>query len=84
MLGICCPRLAAVEQWADDAGVVHCHLGLDTMYTLLRYGRLRWLGHVHRMEDGRTPKDILYGELASGKRATGPHSCARKMFARGT
>ena len=45
--------------------------GLPTMYTLLRQRRLRWLGHVRRMEDGRTPKDILYGELASGKRSVG-------------
>jgi len=33
---------------------------LPSMYTLLRQRRLRWLGHVHRMEDGRIPKDILY------------------------
>ena len=32
---------------------------LPSMYTLLRQRRLRWLGHVHRMEDGRIPKDIL-------------------------
>ena len=45
--------------------------GLPTMYTLLRQRRLRWLGHVHRMEDGRIPKDILYGELATGRRNIG-------------
>ena len=45
--------------------------GLPTMYTLLRQRRLSWLGHVRRMEDGRIPKDILYGELASGKRSVG-------------
>lgn len=45
--------------------------GLFSMYTLLRQRRLRWLGHVHRMEDGRIPKDILYGELASGRRNIG-------------
>ena len=48
--------------------------GLPSMYTLLRQRRLRWLGNVRRMEDGRIPKDILYGELALGRRTTGrPH-----------
>ena len=45
--------------------------GLPTVYTLLRQHILRWLGHVHHMDDGRIPKDILYGELASGRRRTG-------------
>ena len=44
------------------------------MYTLLRQRRLRWLGHTHRMADGRIPKDLLYGELATGSRRRGrPH-----------
>ena len=61
--------------------------GLPTMYTLLRQRRLRWLGHVHRMEDRRIPKDILYGELALGRRTTDrPHLrykdvCIRDMKA---
>ena len=45
--------------------------GLPSMFTLLRQRRLRWLGHVHRMPDGRIPKDLLYGELATGSRHTG-------------
>ncbi|XP_029194561.1 uncharacterized protein LOC114960365 [Acropora millepora] len=45
--------------------------GLPTMYTLLRQRRMRWIGHLSRMEDGRIPKDILYGELAAGKRPRG-------------
>ena len=36
------------------------------MYALLTKRRLRWLGHVTRMRDGRLPKDILYGELPLG------------------
>ena len=41
------------------------------MYTLLRQCRLRCLGHVRRMKDGRIPKDIFNGELAVGERPTG-------------
>ena len=44
---------------------------LPSIFTLLRQRRLRWLGHAYRMEDGRTPKDILYGELATGRRTKG-------------
>ena len=61
--------------------------GLPSMYTLLRQHRLRWLGHVRRMDDGRIPKYILYGELALGRRTTShPHLrykyvCVRDMKA---
>ena len=61
--------------------------GLPSMYTLLRQRRVRWLGHVCRMDDGRIPKYILYGELALGRRTTGhPHLrykdvCVRNMKA---
>ena len=41
------------------------------MNTMLRQRRLRWLGHVCRMEDGRLPKEVLYGELKKGTRAAG-------------
>ena len=41
------------------------------MHTLLKQRRMRWLGHVVRMEDGRIPKDLLYGELAQGTRPIG-------------
>ena len=44
---------------------------LPSVFTLLRKRRLRWLGHVYRMEDGRIPEDILCGELACGRRSKG-------------
>ena len=47
---------------------------MPSLYTMLRQRRLRWLGHVHRMSDGRIPKDLLYGQLAIGTRPVGrPH-----------
>jgi len=30
--------------------------GIPSVYTLLRQKRLRWIGHVHRMDEGRIPK----------------------------
>ena len=45
--------------------------GISTMYTLLRQHRLRWLGRVCRMGDGRIPKDFLYGELEIGSKPVG-------------
>ena len=61
--------------------------GIPSMTALLSQKRLRWLGHVRRMEDGRIPKDLLYGELREGSRPTGrPHLrfkdvCKRDMKA---
>ena len=56
------------KSWEDRVSnaEVLSRAGLPSMYTLLRQRRLRWPGHVHRMNDGRIPKDIIYGELASG------------------
>ena len=42
-----------------------------SMYTLLSQRRSRWLGHVHRMANGRIPKDMLYGELVTATRTVG-------------
>ena len=40
--------------------------GIPCLYTLLKQRRMRWLGHVTRMKDGRIPRDLLYGELVTG------------------
>ena len=45
--------------------------GVPSMYAILKQRRLRWLGHVCRMDDGRIPKDIFYGQLSSGSWSKG-------------
>ena len=42
--------------------------GTPSMYSILSKRRLRWLGQVHRMDDGRIPKEFLYGQLKTGVR----------------
>ena len=32
---------------------------------------LRWIGHLIRMDDGRLPKQLFYGELVEGTRSVG-------------
>ncbi|XP_047481631.1 uncharacterized protein LOC125034034 [Penaeus chinensis] len=45
--------------------------GSHSMFYILKARRTRWLGHLRRKDDGRLPKDILYGELSSGSRQRG-------------
>ncbi|KAK2555651.1 Craniofacial development protein 2 [Acropora cervicornis] len=45
--------------------------GLMGIPSMLMQRRLRWLGHVHRMEPDRLPREILYGELRDGARKVG-------------
>ena len=38
---------------------------------ILAQNRLRWLGHIARMDENRTVKQLFYGELVSGNRPIG-------------
>ena len=57
--------------------------GCTSMFTLLKQRRMRWLGHVVRMDDRRIPKDLLYGELVQGKLPTGRRQLRFKDVCKG-
>ena len=70
---LCCLRRILGITWQDRVSntKVLALTRIPSMFALLSKRRLRWLGHVSRIQDGRIPKDILFGELATGSRSTG-------------
>lgn len=84
----CLRRLLGVT-WRDKVtnNTVLSRTKVNSLYSTMAKRRLRWLGHVRRMDDGRIPKDLLYGELERGKRKTGrpllrfKDACKRDMKA---
>ncbi|XP_046863472.1 uncharacterized protein LOC124457235 [Xenia sp. Carnegie-2017] len=44
---------------------------LPHMADMLIQKNLRWIGHVHRMERSRLPRQLLYSQLVEGKRNQG-------------
>ena len=37
--------------------------GMPKISDLLKYRRLRWLGHIARIKDDRLPKQLLFGTI---------------------
>ena len=68
-----CLRRILHIKWQDKVPNVEVleRASIKSMFAILSERRLRWLGHVRRMESGRIPKDLLYGELAVGSRPAG-------------
>ena len=48
---------------------------LETVHDLIRYSRLRWLGHLTRQENTRLPKRILHSRLPSNASRGRPPKC---------
>ena len=68
----CLRRIFGIK-WQDRVTNTEVLEEADTLSIHLQLckRRLRWLGHVRRMQDGRIPKDLLFGELQEGKRRVG-------------
>lgn len=60
-------------KWDDrvtNNSVLH-RANLPSLEALIVKSQLRFLGHIQRREDSNLPKQVLYGELATGSRPTG-------------
>ena len=44
---------------------------MTSVEATITHHRLRWVGHIHRMDPSRLPKKMLYGELTNGIRPRG-------------
>jgi hypothetical protein len=40
-----------------------CNIKKPAITKTIRFNRLRWFGHVHRVEENRIPKKVLYMNL---------------------
>ena len=38
---------------------------------MIRERRMRWAGHIRRMDDARLPKKLMFGEVEGGRRTRG-------------
>jgi len=68
-----CLRKICGVTWSDKVPnrEILKRCGTTTLYPILKQRRLRWLGHVSRMDPSRLPHQTLYGQLADGKRDRG-------------
>ena len=68
-----CLRSILNIRWWDHVSDVETleKAKLNSIEALLLRNRLRWAGHVARMDNNRLPKQIMFGELRDGKRNIG-------------
>jgi len=62
--------------WKDKVSnhEIYIRSGLAPMTDMLIERNLIWTGHLHRMDEKRLPRQLIYSQLSSGKRNQGrPH-----------
>ena len=65
----CLRRIMGINWWDKVTNEeVLKRAGSRSLFQSLKTRRMRWLGHLRRMPDGRLPKDILFSELRHGRR----------------
>ena len=65
----CIRRILSIK-WSSHTpdAVVLERAGIPSIKKRIMMYQMRWVGHVVRMQDGRLPKQMFYGELLRGKR----------------
>ena len=68
-----CLRCILGVKWQDHItnSEILPRADISSMHSLLSQRRLRWLEHVQQIDDGRIPKEVLYGQLTAGVRKVG-------------
>ena len=61
--------LSLLQRVRNDAILDMCKM--ETVHNLVSYRRLRWLGHLARMEDTRLPKQLLFHQMKASKQNVG-------------
>ncbi|XP_063531447.1 uncharacterized protein LOC134742328 [Cydia strobilella] len=82
-----CLRTILGVTWQDKISneVVLSRTHCCSLTAMLKQRRLRWLGHVHRMDPERLPRQVMLGQIADVKRPVGrpalrfKDSCKRNM-----
>ena len=68
----CVRVILGVTRWDEKRNTdLRAMADLRRVEVMLMKRRLRWLGHVARMEEARIPKCLLVCKLAGGKRSVG-------------
>ena len=76
--------MSKIQQWREriTSKELAERFGMtESMAEILRKHRLRWLGHIARMDDNRMPKQLLFGELVRPRPSHGPKRRWRDLSA---
>ncbi|XP_076029860.1 uncharacterized protein LOC143018388 [Oratosquilla oratoria] len=68
----CLQKILGLKWWHRIPHTeIRMRAGVDSLEAMIVRKQLRWIGHVSRMPENRLPRQILYGELAEGRRSVG-------------
>ena len=74
----CLRRICGISLWQRKTNEsVRSSCDIEAVSSIIKYRRLRWLGHLARMEDDRLPKQVLFCNM---QRLPNTHSKAGRVI----